>query len=46
VVEEHGVEDRTGAGRDSERHVRDAEGGLDAGDLGLDAADALDRLDR
>ena len=46
VVQEDRVEDRARARRDAEADVRDAERGLDAGDLGLDAADALDRLDR
>ena len=45
VVQEDGVQDRARGRRDAEAHVRDAERGLHAGDLGLDAADALDRLD-
>ena len=46
VVEEDRVEDGAGRRRDAEGDVGDAERGLDAGDLGLDPADPLDRLDR
>ena len=46
VVQEDRVEDGAGRGRDAEGDVGDAERGLDAGQLGLDPADALDRLDR
>ena len=46
VVEEDRVEDRARPRRDAEGDVGDAERGLDAGDLRLDPADALDRLHR
>ena len=46
VVQEDRVEDGARPRRDAEGDVGDAERGLHAGDLGLDPADALDRLDR
>ena len=46
VVQEHAVEHAAGGQADAEADVRDAERGLDAGDLRLDQADPLDRLDR
>ena len=46
VVQEDRVEDRAGARGDAEGDVRDAERRLDARDVLLDEADALDRLDR
>src|SRR3954447_370741 len=46
VVQEDGVEDGAGAGGGAERDVRDAQRGPDARQRLLDAADALDRLDR
>ncbi len=45
VMQEDRVQDRAGGGRDAEGDVRDAQAGLDARDLLLDPADALDRLD-
>ena len=44
VVQKHGVEHRTGSGRDAEEHVGDSQRCLYVRDLGLDAPDALDRL--
>ena len=46
VVQEDGVQDRARGQADAERDVGDAERGEHAGQLGLDQADALDRLDR
>ncbi len=46
VVQEDGVEDRSRLKADAEAHVGDAEARLDARELLLDRADALDRLDR
>ena len=46
VVQEHAVDRRSRRDADAEADVRDAERGLDAGDLGLDPANPLDRLDR
>ena len=45
VVQEDGVQDRARRHADAEGDVGDAERGLDAGQLGLDQPDALDRLD-
>ncbi len=45
LVQEHRVQDVAGGRREAERHVRQAEDGVDAGQLGLDAPDALDGLD-
>ena len=45
VEEEHRVQDRARLLREPERHVRDPEAREHAGQLALDAADALDRLD-
>ena len=46
VMQEHAVEGPARRQSDAEADVGDAERGLHAGDLGLDAADPLDRLDR
>ena len=45
LVEEDRVEDLSGGRVEAERHVGQAEDGVDAGQLGLDPADALDGLD-
>ena len=45
LVEEDRVEDLAGGRVEAERHVGQAEDGVDAGQLGLDPADALDGLD-
>ena len=45
LVQEDRVEDVAGGRLQAERHVGEAEHGVGAGDLGLDAADGLHRLD-
>ena len=45
LVEEHAVEHVARRGLEAEGHVREPEHGGRAGELGLDAADRLDRLD-
>jgi hypothetical protein len=45
LVQEHGVEHRSSGRVEPEGHVRDSEGGVDAGVPGVDLADGFDRLD-